>query len=124
LHATLAAGLLSPGWPVQVRRAGSYIGREPFILGAGLLATTPTIIKHPSITVIGIPLASVSSSPGAWPYPGYIVAGIRRRAAARQGRSVSRAIGHMPRRCSLIILMVGGIIPLVTFLASWFGLAR
>jgi carbonic anhydrase/acetyltransferase-like protein (isoleucine patch superfamily) len=118
--ALLVAGLAS----AQVRRAGWAIGRETLkVILVGLLAIIfpPILAGLAMVTVVGIPLGiGILFFWGLIGFLGYLVAGIwlGERLMGRRGTGRPYAAAFL----GVLILLVAGIIPLVSFIAWWLGL--
>lgn len=127
--ATLVAGLLLAALAArQVRAAEALISHEPLtVLAAAILGLiVPGLVAFAAIaTVVGAPLG-FGVLFGLWPlaaFVGYLVAGIwigdwilqRTSPAQHRGRPYLAAV------IGLLVLMVIGLIPLLSFVASLFG---
>lgn len=129
--ATLLAALLLAGLAArQVRSAGALISREPgktFLFGVLALILPPLVAVLLMISLIGIP-AGIGLLVVIWPmvaFIGYLVAAVW---VGEQLLNRSRAEGSEVRRpylaavVGVIVVAVAGIIPLVTFVVSLFGM--
>jgi hypothetical protein len=122
--AVLVAGLFVAGLAsAQVRRAGWAIGRETLkVIGVGLLAIIfpPLIAALLMATVVGIPLGiGLLFVWGLIGFLGYLVVGIW------LGERILRRQGGRPYAAAflgILILLIAGIIPLVSFIVWWIGL--
>ena len=129
--ATLLAALLLAGLAArQVRSAGALISREPgktFLAGLLALILPPLVAVLLIITLVGIP-AGIGLLIVIWPmvaFVGYLVAAIWvgeqiLNRSRTEGAEVSRPYGAAI--VGVIVVTVAGIIPLVTFVVSLFGM--
>jgi hypothetical protein len=124
--ATLVSGLLMIAFGTsQARRAAWLIGNSPLkVLVAGFLAgVLPWILfALLSVTVVGIPLAfGLALVWGLVVFLGYLVAGLWvGEHVLRSSRNSTRPYGAV--FVGVLILLLLSWFPLVTFVATWFGL--
>jgi hypothetical protein len=128
--ATLLAALALAGLAArQVRSAGALIGREPGkTLLAGLLGLVlpPLVAVLLFISVVGIP-AGIGVLLVIWPalaFIGYLVAAIwiGERILGRSGGAPASERPYLAAVVGVLVVMVAGIVPLLTFVVSLFGL--
>ena len=122
----LVSGLLMVAFGTsQARRAAWLIGNSPLkVLIAGFLAAVLPWILFAllSVTIIGIPLAfGLALVWGLAVFLGYLVAGLWvGEHVLRSSRNSARPYGAV--FVGVLILLLLSWFPLVTFLATWFGL--
>jgi hypothetical protein len=128
--AMLAAGLVLAAFAArQVRSAELVISREPvkaFLVGLAMIVIPPILAFVLVVTILGLPLG-LSVLFFVWPalaFVGYLVAAIwfgewLLRAA---GRTQQTERPYLAATVGLLIVGIAGIVPLVSFIVSVFGL--
>ena len=123
---TLVAALLMVAFGTsQARRAAWLIGNHPLkVLGAGLLMLILPWILFVllAVTVIGLPVAfGLAIAWGIAVFLGYLVAGLWvGERVLRSSRNATRP--YAAAFVGVLILLLLSWFPLVTFIATWFGL--
>jgi hypothetical protein len=128
--ATLVAALALAALAArQVRATEALISRDPvptLLAGLGGLIVPPILAVLAMITIVGAPLG-LGLLLGAWPlaaFVGYLVAAIwiGDWLLARSAEPKERARPYLAATIGVIVLAVASIVPLVTGIASLFGL--